>query len=879
MPLSVGDKLGPYEILAPLGSGGMGEVYRARDTNLGRDVAVKVLLPAFARDPERLARFEREARVLASLNHPGIATLHGFEQAEGAPFLVMELVEGETLQSPLPLDEALALSRQICEALEAAHEKGVVHRDLKPANIKITPSGKVKLLDFGLAKAFTGDSAAGDPRHSPTASLGTQLGTILGTAAYMSPEQARGRPIDRRTDVWAFGCVLYEMLTGRQAFGGTDVADILAAVVRGEPDWAALPPSTPPHLKRLLERCLQKDPARRLRDIGDVAMELDTPPAEAPAPSPVVPARRSSLVPWAVAALATLAALVLGWLHIHPTPPTERTVRLLVSPPEKETFWSYDSPAVSPDGEKLAFTAVDPDGRRRIWVRSLDSLTISPLAGADKGMRPFWSPDSHSIAFFADGKLKKADLRGGPPQTLCDAGISNPFGAWGRDGVILFGSGNSDTGVRTLSRVAATGGEVRLATTLDVSRQEAGHDYPQFLPDGRHFIYLAQSARSENTGIYAGSLDSKGTKRLVSTYTNAAYAGSPSGSGYLLFTRDDALMAQAFDATRLELTGAPLLVTQPVSMSTIVRARLMAMFSVSENGVLAYRTGGSTAAKELVWFDRQGKRLGTVGEPAEYSNPALSPDEKKLVVCRMNPQAKTRDLWLFDLARGTSSRFTFDPADDRNPVWSPDGSRIAFSSPRRGALYDLYVKAATGSGADEVLLESREDKVAQDWTPDGRFILFQQGGGIWTSPLEGDRKPKGPLGLGLSPRVSPNGRWVAYYSDESGRVEVYVQSFPPSGGRWQVSTAGGAYPQWRRDGKELFYLADDKLMAVDVKTDAPVFEKAIPKPLFSVRVETLTRHSHYEVAANGQRFLVVTPVEAPASPITLVTNWTAGLKR
>jgi Tol biopolymer transport system component/DNA-binding winged helix-turn-helix (wHTH) protein len=613
--------------------------------------------------------------------------------------------------------------------------------------------------------------------------------------------------------------------------------------------------------------------------VTSVATELNAPPTEPAAPLPVVPARRPSLVAWAVAGLATLTALVLGWLYIiHPTPPTERTVRLLVSLPEKATFLSYDLPAVSPDGERLAFSAVDPGGKTRIWVRSLDSLTISPLAGSDGGTGPFWSPDSHSIAFFADRKLKKADLRGGPPQTLCDSGDLRPFGTWGRDGVILFGNivGISFTaGGGTLLRVAATGGEVTPATILDVSRQEVRHGYPQFLPGGRHFIYLVQSARPENTGIYAGSLDSKETKRLVSTQTNAAYAGSSSGSGYLLFTRDDALMAQAFDATRLELTGAPLLVTQPVSIST-TPLRSLAAFSVSGNGVLAYRAGGNTGAKELVWFDRQGKRLGTVGEPAEYSNPALSPDEKRLVVCRVNPQARTRGLWVFDLVQGTSSRFTFDPADESNPVWSPDGSRIAFTA-RKGHL-DIFLKAATGSGDAKVLLESGQDKNLVDWSPDGS-ILFTQGGSVWTLGLDGDHKPNGPFAVSGNPRVSPNGRWVAYGSDESGRNEVYVQSFPPSGGKWQVSTAGGTGGQWRRDGKELFYLADDKLMAVEVKTDAPAFEKAIPKPLFALRLERLTRRTHYEVAANGQRFLVVTPVEAPPAPFTLVTNWTAGLKR
>jgi len=710
----------------------------------------------------------------------------------------------------------------------------------------------------------------------------------------MAPEQLEGRANDGRTDLFAFGAVLYEMITGRKAFEGKSQASVMAAILEHDPPpISSLQPLTPPVLDRIVKKCLAKDPDERWQNAQDLASELQwiaeagaaaTVPTQISQISPPgAPVARSASRPFAwmaIAVVATLAALAVGVAHFREAPPRERTVRFLVSPPEKVSLGSYDFPVLSPDGERLAFTGQASDGTTRLWVRPLDSLAAEPLAGTERAGFPFWSPDSRSIAFNSRG-LKKIDLRGGPPQTVSDRGGLG--GAWRREGVILLRTferldSGKDAG---LSRVAVSGGEVKPATTLDASRQEISHHAPQFLPDGRHFLYSAYSTTASNAWtIYAGLLDSQERKLLLSANSNAIYAGSLSGTGHLLFLQGAALMAQAFDAGRLELRGDPLPVAEQVFLGspTNVPALAFGAFSASENGVLAYRTGRGVGASELVWLDRQGRRLGTVGEPAAYSNPALSPDEKKLVVCRVNPQVGTRDLWLFDLARGTPSRFTFDPADETNPVWSPDGSRLAFNIIHKG-VRDIYQKVASGAGETEALLESSEIKEFVDWSADGRSVLFMPpGGGAWELPLEGDRKPRGPFrpsaNFGNNFRISPNGRWVAFQSGESGRQEVYVRSFPPSGGRWQVSTAGGVEPCWRRDGKELFYREGNKLMAVEVKTDSTLFEAGVPKALFEVRLETVARQRRYQPAANGQRLLVNVPVEtSTSSSITVVLNW------
>jgi Tol biopolymer transport system component len=883
MTLSIGNRLGPYEIQAPLGAGGMGEVYRGRDTNLNRDVALKVLPGLFAADPDRLARFKREAQVLASLNHPNIGAIYGLEEFPSWRALVLELVEGPTLADrisagPIPLDEALAIARQITDALAAAHEKGIIHRDLKPANVKLRPDGTVKVLDFGLAKALEPGPVSADTPQSATITSPamTQAGVILGTAAYMSPEQARGRPADKRSDVWAFGCVLFEMLGGRRAFAGEDVAEMLAHVLTHEPRWSLLPPATPPAIRRLLRRCLERDRSRRLADIADARLEIDERDGEANAGVPARPvARLRRWLPWAVATGALLLSmLAFAALYSRRAPiGTPAATRFLIDPPPKTEL--RGTFAVSPDGRSVALRGVT-DGKVLLWVRALESLAARPLAGTEEAGWPFWSPDSRFIGFFADGKLKKVAATGGPAQTLCDATDARG-GSWNADGVILIAPRPLDV----LYRVSSAGGTPTPLTKLDPSRGELGHHYPYFLPDGRHFLYLATCSQPELEGIHVGSLDSRETKLLVKTHSSGAYAPP----GYLLFLRDRTLMAQKFDADRLVIAGDPFPVAEEVDRIGPVR---LANFSVSRTGVLVSRSGSSEAT-QLTWFDRQGEQLGTVGPIANYSVPWLSPDEHRITFSFAAREGDS-DIWLIDVARGTPTRFTFDPSPDLSPVWSPDGGRILFTSLRDGHG-NLYQRAASGGGADEVLVQSDFSKMPNDWSADGKFILYQElnpgtSNDLWIFPVAGGQKQLPFLKTPFDERqgrFSPNGRWIAYASNESGPWQVYVRSFPDSGGKWQVSTNGGGQPQWRRDGRELFYVsADRKLMAVEVNGNGPTFEAGTPKELFVLRIQAIGLpgpRNYYAASKDGQRFLVVkVPGDPTGSPTAVVLNWTADLK-
>jgi serine/threonine protein kinase len=834
--LTPGTQLGPYKIEGPLGSGGMGEVFRATDTRLGRAVAIKTSQEQFS------ARFDREARAISSLNHPHICTLHDV----GPNYLVMELCEGETLaarlrRGKLSIEDTLRYGQQIADALAAAHAKGITHRDLKPGNIMLGKAG-IKVLDFGLAKS-----------QQDATLTGTRM--VMGTPAYMAPEQREGKECDSRTDIYSLGLILYEMATGKR------------------PEESQIPSldQLSERLQHVIERCLTPDPDDRWQSTQDVKTELEW--ASKSRPAVAVERTRGKRFPWVIAGLATLVTLVFGGLYLREArqaPSKISSARFLVFPPEKVTLMGNTLPTISPDGERLVFGGVDPDGKTRLWVRPLSSLTAEPVPGSEGATDVFWSPDSHSLGFFAGDKIKRSDLNGSPPQILCDASSNfRPIGTWSRDGVILFNSQER----RGLYRVPATGGEAIPVTVLDVSRQEILHAWPQFLPDGRHFIYLVKSLKPENTGIYVGSLDSNVRERVLNTSTNPSYAVSPSGAGHLLFMQGSTLMAQAFDTGKLELHGDAFRVAEQVLLPP-APSEGFAAFSASQNGVLVYRALGE-ASTELVWFDRQGRRLETVGEPGNYIVPALSPDEKTLAVMRIDTQIGNHDLWLFDLARATPSRFTFDPAEEFNPTWSPDSTRIAFSSNR-----NIYQKAATGAGNAELLLESGELKTVEGWTPDGRFILYASGAKLWALPVKGDRKPiimfTGGVEDGVA--VSPNMKWVAYQSDKPSQG-VYVDSFPPSGKLSQVSTAGGIDPYWRRDGKELFYIEGKRLMAVDVETNGQIFHPGVPKPLFEVRLETEARRSHYQVAANGQKFLVNVPLESSPAPVTVVTNWTAGLKQ
>jgi len=902
MALATGSRLGPYEILDAIGAGGMGEVYRARDTKLGREVAIKVLPEAFARDSARMSRFGREAKILASLNHSNIASIYGLEDSGDTRALIMELAGGPTLadriaRGPIPIEEALPIAKQMADALEYAHEKGIIHRDLKPANVKVSADDTVKILDFGLAKAMEAELSPEEIANSPTISrLATQAGVLLGTAAYMSPEQAKARPVDRRADIWAFGCVLYEMLTGKRIFRGESITDTLASVIKSEPDWSQLPAATPMRVRVLLQRCLQKDPKQRLRDIGDARISLEEvlsgAPEGAAALAAAVPAWRRAL-PWAITSVAVLAALVLAFIHFRATPSASvEPVRFQIPFPEGVIPAVGSHFAVSPDGRQLAFFAVGPDNVARLWVRSLDSLQARPLPGSESPSSPpfFWSPDSQFIAFDAGGKLKKIAIAGGPAQTICDAPGTVVGGSWNREGVIIFGVA-AGAGIM---RVSAEGGTPSPLTALDPSGKDAAQQLPFFLPDGRHFIYMRLSASPENTGAFVGSLDAKPENQdskplLVTEFAPEYVPSGGTGPGYLVFVRDRALLAQPFDPVRLQFSGGPVEIAEQVG-NFLNRG----FFSVSASGVVAYRTGGSDSS-QLSWLDRQGKVQGApTKEPSPAFDMAISPEGGRVALAVLEPDIA---LWLHDFSRGTTTRFTFGAPLAYGAVWSPDGNNIIFSSERDGGL-NLYKKPANGSKDEELILKSPEGKLATSWSHDGRFLLYtatdpKTKDDIWVLPLQEGGKPFPFLRTEFSERkaqLSSDGHWIAYESDESGRFEIYVRPFSPdagggaanAGGKWQISTDGGSDPRWRGDGKELYFLSPDrKAMAVEVAAD-PAFRAGVPKALFQAPSAGLQAVGlrQWDVTSDGTRFLFTTPAAATAqAPFTVVLNWQAALKK
>jgi serine/threonine protein kinase len=896
MPLVPGTKLGSYEIVSALGAGGMGEVYRAKDTRLRRSVAVKVLPENLASDTARMARFEREAHLLASLNHSSIAHIYGVEEfcpdannSANAPksvALVMELVEGLTLaeriaQHPIPLEEAVPLAKQIAEGLEYAHDKGIIHRDLKPANIKVTSDGQVKILDFGLAKALEGDGSDGDISTSPTISIAaTRAGVLLGTAGYMSPEQARGKSVDRRTDIWAFGCVLYEMLTGKVAFAGETITDKLAAVVRAEPELSQLPEKIPTRIRELVQRCLIKDPRQRLQAIGEARITLEHYLANPVGEVAIAPDRERKRDPLLLAALAASAVLafILGYLYLGRAPEEKRIIRASIKPGVNSSFnLSGNSAgfALSPDGRRLAYIAFGPDGRSFLWVRQMDSMQAQPLAGTEGAGHPFWSPDSRFIAFFTTVKLKKTDASGGPPSVLCDA-VAGRGGTWNAEGTILF----TPSANAPLYRVSAGGGAATPVTTLDTSKGEVSHRWPYFLPDGRHFLYLAGSpyAPKENptNEIVVGSVDSTERKVLFQTRSNAIYA-----SGHLLFLRSSALMAQPFDAKRLEFTGDAFPIAEPVRE---VQQSVLGLFSASTNGVLVYPEG-SDMDQRLIWVDRNGKSLDEIQGPDAFDEPRVSADGKKLSFTLL---AGARDIWTEDVARPVKTRLTFGSASlqsDQSSVWSPDGHWIAYTSVR-GGKFGFYRKATDGSGSEEVLAEpAQEPRYTNDWSPDGKYVAYQElNRGTWEIrmlPVVGERKPFVFLQSAFNqifPRFSPDGKWVAYASAESGRLEVYVVPFPGPGGKRQVSTGGGTQPSWRRDGKEIYYIGpDDKLMAAQIKVTDSSLEIGTVSSLFVTHAFRAGGWSYD--AADGRRFIINRYGDEPGAAMNLVVNWDVGLKK
>jgi Tol biopolymer transport system component len=893
MPFTDGSRLGPYDILSPLGAGGMGEVYRAKDTKLGRDVAVKILPASFTNDPERVARFRREAQVLASLNHPHIAQIHGLEEANGTQFLVLELVDGESLdkriaRGPIPVDETLGIAKQIAEALEAAHEKGIIHRDLKPANIALTKDGQVKVLDFGLAKAVEGTGASGDAMNSPTITspaMMTNVGVILGTAAYMAPEQAKGKHVDRRADIWALGAVLYEMLTGQRGYEAEDVSDTLAAVLTRDVNWSALP-NVPPRLLALLRDCLVRDPKQRLRDIGDARRVLDQIIAGDPEPAAViVPAQSQTrpsgahALPWGVAAVALAGAAALTFVHFRETRPTTQRVRFQISAPEKSSIGAF---ALSPDGRYVAFatggsSAGMQGGPSKLWLRPIDSLDARAVPGTEgtsfAPYQVFWSPDSEFIGFVTrDGRLKKLSVNGGPPQTLVSSVSSITRGTWGRDGIILVAQGPGFS----IQRVPDIGGRV-----ADVTKKVEGLSQfqPHFLPDGRHFLYYVPGASSEVNGIYVASLMADAqAKRVLPDSTAVEYVPSdvPGRSGYLLFVRGTTLMAQPFNADMVTLTGQMFPVAESVGR-----------FSVSQTGALAYMSGLAGrpfSRQELLWVDRSGKQLGVAAAAADYLGVRLSPDEKSIAFYRIDEG--NSDVWVLDLVRGVPSRITFDPAVDNLPIWSPDGRRILWPS-RRSGNFDLYIKAASGTGEDEKLITmGTNNGWATDWSHDGKFVLYQRPGAqtgqdLWIAPqstgAQGEsQKPFAYLASPFNEAngvFSPDGHWIAYESDESGRPEVYVQAFPLTNQKVRISAGGGTDAAWSKSSAELFYLAADRnLMAVPYRATVTSFEPGTGKVLFAVPGNVVRRS--YAVTGDGRRFLIGKPVDENINEsITLVLNW------
>ena len=879
----VGRHIATYEILTPLGVGGMGEVYRAHDTKLNRDVALKVLSQLFALDPDRLARFRREAHLLAFLNHPNIAAIYGFEEAADVKALVLELVEGPTLadriaRGRIPIDEALPIARQIADALEAAHERGIIHRDLKPANIKVRNDGAVKLLDFGLAKVLEPASIGADPSQAPTVNnpAATEAGLIIGTAAYMAPEQARGRPTDKRSDMWAFGCVLYEMLTGRRAFAGEDVSETLAAVIKGEPDWRALTDATPTPIRRLLRRCLTKDAKGRLSDASVARIEIDEALSGSHLDVPAAPrsSRLRERFAWgsALMLVAVIAVAAIVWA-LRPTPPAGEKHLEITTPRTTDPV----SLAISPDGEKLVFVATS-EGRDVLWLRRIDSGTAAPLAGTDGALAPFWSPDSRRVGFFTstDNQLKHIEIESGSLQALGRFPLGTG-GTWNRDGTILFAD---LAGVGPIFRISSKGGEASPVTRLEGS--ELVHQFPQFLPDGRHFLYHRLNLNPP--GVYIGQLDGSETQHLIDADSAAVYVPS----GYLLFLRQDTLFAQAFDPVRLMLTGDPFRVAEQVASEVSVPA-----LSVSATGTLVYRSGlARRVGRPLVWFDRSANEIGRVSEPNPGGRPYISRDGSRVALTGgiiLGPP----DIWQLTVDSGVLARVTSNGKINLDPVWSPNANQIVFSSSRpTGRAFDLYRKPMTGDGNEELLLEATQDTgtlFASDWSLDGRFLLctnlsgdLKGGTDIWALPLNGG-KPFPVVQTSAEEKdgqFSPDGKWIAYQSNETGRSEIYLQPFPGPGRRERISTNGGAQVRWRRDGRELFYIAlDGRLIAVPIRLaqDGQTFKRETPVSLFSTSVGGAVQgldRQQYVVAPDGQSFLMsILPEDPSPSPIQVVLNW------
>ncbi|MGA9733605.1 MAG: protein kinase [Candidatus Acidiferrales bacterium] len=898
MALAPGSKLGPYEIVSSLGAGGMGEVYRAQDARLGRSVAIKILPDQFASDVLRMARFDREAKLLASLNHAHIAAIYGLEESNGVRALVMELVEGPTLaerikQGPLAPDEALPIAEQITEALEYAHERGIIHRDLKPSNVKITPDGAAKVLDFGLAKALEGDISAVDISTSPTLShAATQAGILLGTAAYMSPEQARGKKVDRRADIWAFGAVLYEMLTGRAAFIGETISDTLAAVIRGEPDWSALPVNLPASINRLVRRCLTKDANQRLRDIGEarIAIEhaLSGTPEETAGPfaattTPPSSCRRA--IPWTVAAIALAAAIVCGALYWRASQREPRPVmQLSLSLPAPLATVFDPNPgspfAISPDGSQIVFVAPVASKPQQLYLRPFDQQSGTPVPGTENATQPFFSPDGESVGFFAQGKLRKVSLHGGPAFQLGEAPV--PHGAtWTADDTIIyapnFGSG--------LVRISATGGTPQILTKPNQKEQEISHRWPQALPGGKYVLFTIQAGTGssyDDARIAVLSLETGKWRTLLTGGSYARYVPP----GHVVYAHAGSLMAVVFDLSRMEVRGARVPVQEGVVTSALTSGG--AEYDVTPSGMLAYVPGtAKPPARTLVWVDRAGNAKTLLVPPKVYSAPRLSPDGKQLAL-QINDYGDLA-VWIYEFARNTLTRLTFAPGISASPLWFPDGRKVIYSTRITNGYPSFRAKLADGSGKEEMLFS--KDLADPGSAPvavsaDGKTLFFAAHSPAGTQDIEA-------LSLDGSDRIqpflqdsfnfyqarfSPDGHWVVYTTDESGHREVCVQPFPGLSGKWMISTGGGESARWASNGREVFYFAGDELMSVDVET-RPAFKAGTPRALFSAA--GYLGYGNYDVAPDGQHFLMIKQEDVSTNPreLNVILNWSEELER
>ena len=900
MALASGTKLGPYEIAAPLGAGGMGEVYRARDTRLDRSVAIKILPAHLADRPEAAERFEREARTISSLNHPNICQLHDVGLQDGVRFLVMELLEGETLaerlrRGPMPMEQVLRYAAEIATGLHAAHRRGVVHRDLKPGNIMLTKSG-AKLMDFGLAKGIVSSNAISEGLTATLSSSHpsplTQQGTIVGTFQYMSPEQVEGKEADTRSDIFALGAVLYEMVTGRRAFEGKTAVSVAASILEKEPEPIRnLQPLTPPALERVIKKCLAKDPDARWQSAGDLASELmwigEGSAAGVPAPATRTSWRMklSLWLAWTFCLLAIIAvivlSLVLGLSGGHPV-----VVRTQIAAPEKLQFnFVGDSggpPVISPDGRNVVFSA-KTEGKNQLFLRSLGKMTPQPIAGTEEASFPFWSPDSRSIAFFAGDKLKRIDLAGGAPLTICDAPAGRG-GSWSNNGTIVF----SPTFTEALLQVPATGGTPIPATKL--SDQYTTHRWPWFLPDGRHFLYLAANhaaTTTANTAVFWASLDGKDNKLLFASRSSAIYA-----SGHLLYVRDNTLMAQPFDGSSGQLQGEAVALTTDVQIDGSV---WRGTFSASDNGTLIYEPGIAGAGNRLTWLDRSGKETGNVGTPDSIAMIELAPDDKKAAVTIGYPEGV---IWIYDLVHNSRTRFSFGSEASMNPIWSRDGKQLAYLAGNAANAFSrkLIIRNADGSGQAKEIAQIGTLQTLQqeldDWSPDGRYLLYDagtigQGNGvdIWMLPMFGDHKPTAfiaaPGDQGFA-QFSPDGRWVAYSSTENGRPEVYVVAFPSTGAKWQISANGGTRPRWRRDGKEILFEVpgSGKMMSAQVNGRGSNLELADVRVLFEgTNLPPNNAGSQWSLTSDGQRLLAITTGDTGALPLTVIQNWTEELRK